>query len=109
MCLNNEPNLLNGIGVPCGEMKGVLHSEAEPNVAALEISDDEELKIIPIPIPITLGPPPPLGPPPGRRCSGRALPELCRDLIIGTGVLRGDMNGLAEGLCGNEPWRGEMG
>ena len=32
-----------GMGVPMGDMKGVLDSEAEPNVAALEISDPEPL------------------------------------------------------------------
>jgi hypothetical protein len=96
---------LNGIGVPCGEMKGVLHSDADPNVAALEMSELDELNRMPMPIP----PGPLLGPPPGNRWSGKALPELCRDLIIGTGVLRGEMKGLAEGLCGSEPCRGEMG
>ena len=39
LCLDR----LKGMGVPCGEMKGVLHSETEPNVAAREMSDDEEL------------------------------------------------------------------
>ena len=34
---------LKGTGVPCGEMKGVLHSDTEPNVAAREMSDEEEL------------------------------------------------------------------
>jgi hypothetical protein len=89
-------------------MNGVLHSEAEPKVAAREMSDDEELKIIP-PTLMTPPGPPPLGPPPGKRCRGSALPELCLDLIIGTGVLRGEMNGLADGLCGNDPCRGEIG
>ena len=83
-------------------MKGVLHSEADPNVAAREMSDDEELKRIP-PMPITPPGPPPLGAPPGKRWRGSALPELCLDLIIGTGVLLGEMNGLADGLCGNDP------
>ena len=35
---------LNGIGVPCGDIKGVLLSEAEPNVAALDMSEEDELK-----------------------------------------------------------------
>lgn len=39
LCLD----LLKGMGVPCGEMKGVLHSEVEPNVAAREMSDEDEL------------------------------------------------------------------
>ena len=32
---------MKGIGVPCGEMKGVLDSEAEPKVAALEIFQNQ--------------------------------------------------------------------
>ena len=87
-------------------MNGVLHSEAEPNVAARDISELEELNKIPL-MPMTAVPL--LGPPPGSRWRGKALPELCRDLIIGTGVLLGEMNGLADGLCGNEPCRGEIG
>jgi len=35
---------LKGIGVPCGDMKGVLLSDAEPKVAALDMSDEDELK-----------------------------------------------------------------
>ena len=31
--------LAKGMGVPMGDMKGVLDSEAEPNVAALDMSD----------------------------------------------------------------------
>ena len=38
MCLDR----LKGIGVPWGEIKGVLHSEADPNVAAREISHPED-------------------------------------------------------------------
>ena len=33
-----NPNLLKGIGVPWGEMKGVEDSDAEPKVAAREMS-----------------------------------------------------------------------
>ena len=57
-------DLLNGIGVPCGEMNGVLHSDAEPKVAALEMSELDELNKIP---PMPMPPGPLLGPPPGRR------------------------------------------
>ena len=82
MCLDR----LKGIGVPWGEIKGVLHSEAEPNVAAREISDPED----------------PKGPfvvvPWGNICKGSALPELWRDLIIWTGVLLGLIKGEADGL-----------
>lgn len=69
-----------------GDMKGVLDSEAEPKVAALEISDPEPLGCC--------WRPPPL---PGRRWRGRTLPLLCRDLNIGTGVDLGDMKGEAGG------------
>ena len=31
--------LAKGMGVPMGDMKGVLDSEAEPNVAARDMSD----------------------------------------------------------------------
>ena len=31
--------LAKGMGVPIGDMKGVLDSEAEPNVAARDMSD----------------------------------------------------------------------
>ena len=107
LCLD----LLNGIGVPCGLMKGVLHSEAEPNVAARETSEPEEPKLILAMAPPTAFPPCPPPPPPlGNRCRGSALPELCLDLSTGgTGVLRGLMNGLAFGLCGREFWRGLIG
>ena len=83
------------------EFMNVPIPEAEPNVAAREISEDDELKRI-APMPKTPGPPP-FGPPPGSRCRGRALPELCLDLIMGTGVLLGEMKGLADGLWGHEP------
>ena len=72
------------MGVPWGEMKGVEHSEADPKVAALDMSELElELKFA------SFWAPPPAGTPPGwlRRCRGSADPELCLDLIIGgTGV-----------------------
>ena len=85
----------------------MLHSEAEPNVAARDISEEDELNSTP-PIPM-MPVPPPFGPPPGSKCNGRAEPELCRDRIVGTGVLRGEINGLADGLCGSEPCLGEIG
>ena len=72
------------MGVPWGEMKGVEHSEADPKVAALDMSELElELKFA------SFWAPPPAWTPPGwlRRCRGSADPELCLDLIIGgTGV-----------------------
>lgn len=88
--------MAKGTGVPMGDMKGVLDSEAEPNVAARDMSD------------------PPLGCcclplPPGSRCRGRALPLLCRDLSMWTGVDLGEMKGEAGGDWPG-PWaRGEMG
>ena len=85
MCLDR----LKGMGVPWGEMKGVLHSEADPKVAAREISDPEDPKG-----PFVVAPAPPCG----NICSGNALPLLWRDLIMCTGVLLGDINGDAEGL-----------
>jgi len=95
------------MGVPWGEMKGVEHSEADPKVAALDMSELElELKFA------SFWAPPPAWTPPGwlRRCRGSADPELCLDLIIGgTGVDLGEMKGLAEGLCGSEACRGLMG
>ena len=105
------------MGVPCGDMNGVLLSDADPNVAALDISDDDELKFgifCPVltttpPGPITTPLTPTVALPWGKRCRGRALPELCRDLIDGTGVLRGDINGLADGLCGKEACLGDIG
>lgn len=86
-------DLLNGMGVPWGEMNGVLHSDSEPNVAAREMSEDEQLKVMP-----NMKLAPDDFPFPGNRCRGSAEPELCLDLIIGTGVLRGEMKGLADGL-----------
>lgn len=75
------------MGVPWGEIKGVLHSEAEPNVAAREMSDPEEPKG-----------PFVVAPPCGNICRGNALPLLWRDLIMWTGVLLGEINGEADGL-----------
>ncbi len=92
--------LLNGTGVPCGDMKGVLHSDVDPKVAAREISEEAELNP-PDTFPDALCP--------GSRWSGNALPELCRDLNMCTGVLRGEMNGLATGDCGREFCLGEIG
>lgn len=92
-CAELWRDLLKGMGVPCGEMKGVLHSDSEPNVAAREMSDEDELKVMP-----SMNPAPDDFPFPGKRWRGSADPELCLDLIMGTGVLRGEMNGLAEGL-----------
>ena len=45
--------ILKGMGVPMGDMKGVLDSEAEPNVAARDMSD-------PLPLGCCCLPPPPL-------------------------------------------------
>lgn len=90
------------MGVPCGEIKGVLHSEVDPKVAALLMSEDPELK----PLPLTAGI---LWEAWGSKCNGSALPELWRDRNIGTGVLLGDMKGLAVGLCGRDACRGDMG
>ena len=105
LCLD----LLKGMGVPCGLMNGVLHSEADPKVAARLTSDPEEPKLSLVCMPCTTGPPAPPAPP-GSRCRGRALPELCRERSTGgTGVLRGLMKGLAFGLCGRDPCRGEIG
>ena len=73
------------MGVPWGEMNGVLHSEADPKVAARLMSDPEDPKG-------------PLEVPHGSICRGKALPLLCRDLIMWTGVLLGDINGEADGL-----------
>ena len=72
--------------MPWGEIKGVLHSEAEPNVAAREMSEPEEPKGPLVVVPC------------GSIWSGKALPLLWRDLIIWTGVLLGDINGEADGL-----------
>jgi len=111
LCLD----LLKGMGVPCGLMKGVLHSDAEPKVAARLTSDPEEPKLSLVCMPWPPPPPPTTPTPappalPGSRCRGRALPELCRERMMGgTGVLRGLMKGLAFGLCGREPCRGEIG
>merc|ERR1719225_1120851 len=89
------------MGVPMGDMKGVLDSEAEPNVAARDMSD-------PLPLGCCCLPPPPL--PPGNRCRGSALPLLCRDLSMWTGVDLGEMKGEAGGDWPPGPWaRGEMG
>ena len=77
------------MGVPWGEMKGVEHSEAEPKVAARLMSELElELKLGSFwPPPPAVWPPPDWPPLLGRRCSGRAEPELWRERIIGgTGV-----------------------
>jgi len=94
-------DLLKGMGVLWGEIKGVEDSEAEPKVAALEIS---------LPLPLGCCCLPGAGPVvlPGRRWSGRPEPELCLDLSMCTGVERGEMKGEAGGDCG---WlcRGEMG
>ena len=60
LCLDR----LKGMGVPWGEIKGVLHSEAEPNVAAREMSDPEEPKGPLVVVPC------------GNICSGSALPLL---------------------------------
>ena len=87
------------MGVPWGEMKGVLDSEAEPKVAALEIS---------LPLPLGCCWRPPLFP--GRRWSGRAEPELCLERsMLWTGVERGDMKGEAGGDWAEVGWRGEIG
>lgn len=77
---------MKGMGVPMGDMKGVLDSDADPKVAALDISD-------PLPLGCCCLPPPF----PGRRWRGRALPLLCRDLSMWTGVDLGDMKGEAGG------------
>jgi hypothetical protein len=82
-------------------MKGVEDSEAEPKVAAREISLPLPLGCccLPLPFPLAL---------PGNRCKGRPEPEECLDRSIWTGVERGEMNGEAGGdwfmLC-----RGEIG
>jgi len=91
-------DLLKGIGVPWGEMKGVLDSEADPNVAALEMS---------LPLPLGCCCRPPLLP--GRRWRGRAEPELCLDRSMWTGVERGEMKGEAGGDWPEFAWRGEIG
>ena len=105
--------------MPMGDMKGVLDSEAEPNVAARDMSD-------PLPLGCCCLPPPPLPEivtvsclrhneslgrsPPGNRCRGSALPLLCRDLSMWTGVDLGEMKGEAGGDWPPGPWaRGEMG
>jgi len=72
-------------------MKGVDDSEAEPNVAALDIS---------LPLPLGCCCLPPLFTFPGRRCKGRAEPEECRERSMCTGVDRGEMKGDAGGDCG---------
>ena len=101
LCLDR----LKGMGVPWGEMKGVLHSEADPKVAARDISDPDDPNG-----PFVVAPGTPPGPPPcGSICRGNALPLLCRDLIIWTGVLLGDIKGEAEGLWGSEPCLGDIG
>jgi hypothetical protein len=64
---------LKGIGVPWGDMKGVEDSDAEPNVAALEIS---------LPLPLGCCCLPPLFTLLGRRCKGSAEPEECLDLSM---------------------------
>ena len=95
--------------MPCGLMKGVLHSDADPKVAARLTSDPDDPKLSLACMPCTTCPPAPPGPP-GSRWRGRALPELCRERRTGgTGVLRGLMKGLAFGLCGREPCRGDIG
>ena len=64
----------------------MLDSEADPKVAALEMS---------LPLPLGCWCLPPLFP--GRRWRGRAEPELCLDLSMWTGVDLGDMKGEAGG------------
>ena len=92
-------DLLKGMGVPWGEMKGVLDSEAEPKVAALEMS---------LPLPLGCCCRPPLLP--GRRWRGRAEPELCLERsMLCTGVERGEMKGEAGGDWAEVGWRGEIG
>jgi len=82
-------------------MKGVEDSDAEPKVAAREMS-------LPLPLGCCCLPCWPLAPPPGRRWSGRAEPEECLLRSMWTGVLRGEMNGEAGGDWGSD-WRGEIG
>ena len=47
---------MKGIGVPMGEMKGVLDSEADPNVAARDMSDPDPLGCccLPPPFPVKI-------------------------------------------------------
>ena len=89
---------LNGIGVPWGDIKGVLHSEADPKVAALEISEPEDPKG---PLVVVF--------PWGSICNGKALPLLWRDRNIWTGVLLGEIKGEAKGLWGSEACLGDIG
>ena len=58
------------MGVPWGEMKGVEDSEADPKVAAREMSDPA----LPLGCCWRAGPGPGV---PGSRCSGSADPEEC--------------------------------
>ena len=76
---------MKGMGVPMGDMKGVLDSDADPKVAAREMSD---------PLPLGCCWRPPL---PGSRCRGSALPLLWRERSMCTGVERGEMKGEAGG------------
>lgn len=85
------------MGVPWGEMNGVEDSDADPNVAAREISLPDPLGCCCLPVE------------PGSRCRGRAEAELWRERSMCTGVERGEMKGEAGGDWGRLPWRGEIG